>query len=273
MAPRKNTKKQPKPTARARKQTVERTPSPPKSADLELAYRPLKTVNELRNVMGDESDDQTTTGSVMESYRDSTTQSRPNFSFLPSHKHSSPNNHGNKRTATAAAAADQPPATVHRLTSMSTVPNTGLEHEDTESEPGPSTSRRGSSRSERDETGGSSISAAANTGRNSTKGKPSRNRKQKIPTNLNVLKEIHRLQGTVHNLIPKLSFGRLIREVLSEYSHRSLKVTPQMLECLQESAEVYLMQVFSDSYRCTLHRGRVTLIPKDMELALMLRRN
>uniref|UniRef100_A0A182KHY3 Core Histone H2A/H2B/H3 domain-containing protein n=1 Tax=Anopheles christyi TaxID=43041 RepID=A0A182KHY3_9DIPT len=289
MAPRKNTKKQSKTSAGVRQQATERTPSPPRRSPVEEpAFRSLRTVNELCDVMGDES----ASGSDMESYRDNTSQSRPNFSFLPSHKHSSPN-HQNYRQA------KQPPATVHRLTSMPTVPNTGLNHEDTESPdrsnrhgtsssssmstftksgrnhedtqpPGPSSRSRKTSRSER----GNSSNIGQPTASSSAPptSQPAR-RKQKTPSNLQALKEIHRLQGTVHNLIPKLSFARLIREVLSEYSHRQLRVTVTMLECLQESAEVYLVQLFGDSYRCTLHRERVTLMPKDMQLAAMLRRD
>uniref|UniRef100_A0A182PXI1 Core Histone H2A/H2B/H3 domain-containing protein n=1 Tax=Anopheles epiroticus TaxID=199890 RepID=A0A182PXI1_9DIPT len=263
MAPRKKDNKQPKP--RARQITPEPTHHPPRQPNSDEQFRSLKPIDDLRNVMGEESDNSAATGSEMESYRDNTSNSRPNFSFLPSHKHSSPN-HNDKR-------ANAPSTNVHRLASMSTVPNSGLDHEDTES-PRPTTSARRPSRNERRET---SSFNATNTNRTTTtpasKSAQPHGRKQKTPSKLKVLKEIIDLQGTVHNIIPKLSFGRVIREVLSEYSDRPLRVTVQMLECLQESAEIFLVQLFEDSYRCTLHRNRATLIPKDMQLAYMLRGN
>lgn len=86
-----------------------------------------------------------------------------------------------------------------------------------------------------------------------------------------VLREITRLQLSTALLIPKLPFARLIREVLMEYRNRNLRITPEALLCLQESSEIYLVQMFEDAYRCTLHRDRVTLMPKDMNLALYLR--
>lgn len=94
------------------------------------------------------------------------------------------------------------------------------------------------------------------------------------PTRLHgarVLREITRLQLTTDLLIPKLPFARLIREVLQQYSQRNLRITPEALLCLQESSEIYLTQMFEDAYRCTLHRERVTMMPKDMNLALYLR--
>lgn len=87
------------------------------------------------------------------------------------------------------------------------------------------------------------------------------------------MKEIAKLQRTTNIIIPKLAFARLIREILMEYSHRDLRITPESLQCLQESAEIFAVQLMEDAYRCTLHRDRITLMPKDMKLALMLRKD
>uniref|UniRef100_A0A182QFH7 Core Histone H2A/H2B/H3 domain-containing protein n=1 Tax=Anopheles farauti TaxID=69004 RepID=A0A182QFH7_9DIPT len=108
---------------------------------------------------------------------------------------------------------------------------------------------------------------------NSVTAKPKKNRrKPSKPSDWKLIKDMLHLQGTVHYLIPKLSFGRVIREILSEFAPTGLRVTPQALECLQESAELYTVQLFQDAYRCTFHRDRITLQPKDIQLALMLRR-
>ena len=40
---------------------------------------------------------------------------------------------------------------------------------------------------------------------------------------------------------------------------------------LQEAAEAYLVKLFQDSNLCALHAKRVTLMPKDIQLARRLR--
>uniref|UniRef100_A0A182X3N8 Core Histone H2A/H2B/H3 domain-containing protein n=1 Tax=Anopheles quadriannulatus TaxID=34691 RepID=A0A182X3N8_ANOQN len=83
-----------------------------------------------------------------------------------------------------------------------------------------------------------------------------------------LLKEMLRLQLSWHHLIPKANFGRLVREL---FDHR-YRITPQALEALHEATEVFLVQLFEDAYKCCLHRARVTLAPKDIELVIILRR-
>lgn len=106
----------------------------------------------------------------------------------------------------------------------------------------------------------------------------------------NVLKDMVKLQATTRkfpnflrfhqlikhsfaeNLIPKLCFSRLVKEVMQDVSRGEVyRVTPEFLMALQESSELYLTHFFSDAYLCTIHRGRITLIPKDMQLALRMR--
>ena len=43
------------------------------------------------------------------------------------------------------------------------------------------------------------------------------------------------------------------------------------LLALQEAAEAYLVTLIEDSYLCTIHAKRVTLMPKDMKLAKRIR--
>lgn len=86
------------------------------------------------------------------------------------------------------------------------------------------------------------------------------------------LKEICTLQQSTKLLVPKLPFSRLVREILIDVSKfPDIRVTPECLHALQEVSELYLVQFLQDAYLCTTHRGRVTLIPKDMQLALRLR--
>ena len=46
-----------------------------------------------------------------------------------------------------------------------------------------------------------------------------------------------------------------------------LRVTPAMVIALQEAAEVYLVQLLEDLNLCAIHVKRVTIQPKDIQLA------
>ena len=46
-----------------------------------------------------------------------------------------------------------------------------------------------------------------------------------------------------------------------------LRVSPAVVMALQEAVEVYLVLLFEDTNLCTIHAKRVTIMPKDMQLA------
>lgn len=104
---------------------------------------------------------------------------------------------------------------------------------------------------------------------------PANKRKKVIPVKKLApsLKEIYHLTSTTHSLIPKLPFSRLIREILNTTSLTVNRITPEALIALQESTETYLTHLLSDSYLLTLHRSRVTLSEKDIQLAIYLRKH
>ena len=89
------------------------------------------------------------------------------------------------------------------------------------------------------------------------------------------LREIRKFQKSTHLLIPKMPFGRLVREVatnvVKENSSESLKFQVLALQCLQEAAEAYLVQLFEDTVLCAIHAKRITIMPKDMNLARRIR--
>lgn len=92
------------------------------------------------------------------------------------------------------------------------------------------------------------------------------------------LKEIRRLQNTTNLLIPKLAFGRLVREILKQVcssSHLSegpgYLLRMAALQCLQEASESYLIGLFEDCNLAAIHAHRVTIMPKDVLLARRLR--
>ena len=79
--------------------------------------------------------------------------------------------------------------------------------------------------------------------------------------------EIKHYQKHVELLIPLLSFSRLVREVATEVSSVNLRFQSAALKALQEGSEAYVVGLLEDSQLCTFHTKRVTLMPKDMQLA------
>ena len=82
------------------------------------------------------------------------------------------------------------------------------------------------------------------------------------------LREIKRYQRSTDLLIPKTSFQRLVREIiLGPFGNKHLRIQSAALGALQESAEAYLVRVLEDTNLCANHCNRVTIKPKDMQLA------
>jgi len=84
------------------------------------------------------------------------------------------------------------------------------------------------------------------------------------------LREIRKYQKSTDLLIRKVPFQRLVREVACDYKS-DLKFQSAALLCLQEASEAYLTGLFEDTNLCAIHAKRVTIIPKDMQLARRLR--
>jgi histone H3 len=85
------------------------------------------------------------------------------------------------------------------------------------------------------------------------------------------LREIKKYQKSTELLIRKLPFQRLVREVYSVY-RSDLRFQHSSIQALQEAAESYLIGLFEDSNLCAIHAKRVTILPKDMQLARRLRK-
>lgn len=70
----------------------------------------------------------------------------------------------------------------------------------------------------------------------------------------------------------KLPFQRLVRDLVFEATGRSdLRMQSAAIAALQTAAESYMIAVFEDTGLCAQHAKRVTIQPKDMQLALRLR--
>ena len=94
------------------------------------------------------------------------------------------------------------------------------------------------------------------------------------------LHEIHRYQQSMESLIRKTPFNKLIKEISQEYricpegpGTPSVQVRFQStaLAALQEAAENLLVGLFEDINLLVVHAKRVTVMPRDMRLALRIR--
>eukprot|EP00804_Cyclotella_cryptica_P004735 CCRYP_016233-RB/>CCRYP_016233-RB protein AED:0.02 eAED:0.02 QI:0/-1/0/1/-1/0/1/0/148 len=92
------------------------------------------------------------------------------------------------------------------------------------------------------------------------------------------LREIRRYQKSTDLLIRKVPFQRLAREVLQDlnrpgsYPHFTAeRFQATSLLAIQESVEAFSVGLFEDANLCAIHARRVTIMPKDMQLALRIR--
>ena len=80
------------------------------------------------------------------------------------------------------------------------------------------------------------------------------------------LREIQRYQKSTELLIRKVPFNRLVREIAQDFK-TDLRFQAQAILALQEAAEAYLVGLFEDTNLCGIHTKRVTIMPKDIQLA------
>lgn len=85
------------------------------------------------------------------------------------------------------------------------------------------------------------------------------------------LREIRFYQRNTDLLIRKLPFTRLIREIQTYFFRKEYRWQAAALLALQEATESHLIGLFEDAYLCTIHGKRVTLMPKDIQLARRIR--
>ena len=81
------------------------------------------------------------------------------------------------------------------------------------------------------------------------------------------LREIRKYQKNTDLLIRKLPFQRLVREICQVDLKKNPKFQSTAMLALQEAAEAYLVGIFEDTNLCAIHAKRVTIMPKDIQLA------
>ena len=85
------------------------------------------------------------------------------------------------------------------------------------------------------------------------------------------LREIRRYQKSTELLIRKLPFQRLVREIAQDLGKMSIRFQSGAIIALQEASEAYLVGLLEDSNLCAIHAKRVTIMPKDIQLAHRIR--
>jgi histone H3 len=80
------------------------------------------------------------------------------------------------------------------------------------------------------------------------------------------LRQIRSLQRTTHLLFRKGPFYRLVREVAADFNE-NLKFSGVALEALQICSETYLIGLAEDANLAAIHAKRITLMPRDLQLA------
>merc|ERR1712194_656436 len=84
------------------------------------------------------------------------------------------------------------------------------------------------------------------------------------------LREIRKFQKSTDLLLRKLPFQRLVREIAGDVK-AGTRWQSQAVLALQEATEAYLVGLFEDTNLCAIHARRVTIMPKDMQLARRIR--
>ena len=86
-----------------------------------------------------------------------------------------------------------------------------------------------------------------------------------------VLREIWRYQKSTELLIRKLPFQRLVREIAHNLGKMNMRFQSGAIMALQEASEAYLVGLLEDSNLRAIHTKKVTIMPKDLQLARHIR--
>ncbi|XP_063746282.1 histone H3-like centromeric protein A isoform X2 [Eleginops maclovinus] len=96
-------------------------------------------------------------------------------------------------------------------------------------------------------------------------------KKRRFRPGTRALMEIRKYQKSTDLLLRKAPFSRLVREVCQSYAGDYMRWQVYALMALQEAAEAFLILLFSDANLCAIHAKRVTLFPRDLQLARRIR--
>ena len=84
------------------------------------------------------------------------------------------------------------------------------------------------------------------------------------------LREIRKYQKSTEFLIQKGPFSRLVREITQDFKSDA-RSSSEGLAAIQEATEAYVVGLLEDTNLAAIHAKRVTIMPKDMQLARRIR--
>ena len=80
------------------------------------------------------------------------------------------------------------------------------------------------------------------------------------------LQDIKKVQKMTNTILPKASFGRLIREIAQAYK-TDLRFNVEAMNILQRGVEDYMLKLYRIANKLAIHADRRTVQPKDLILA------
>lgn len=84
------------------------------------------------------------------------------------------------------------------------------------------------------------------------------------------LREIRKYQKSTELQFRKMPFQRLVREIAQDF-RSYLRFQSSAILALQEACEAYITGLFEDANLLAIHSKRVTIFPKDLDLARRIR--
>ena len=84
------------------------------------------------------------------------------------------------------------------------------------------------------------------------------------------LREIRHYQKKTNLLIRRAPFARLVKEIAQDCM-QEMRFRSSAIGALQEAAEAYLVGLFEDTNLCAIHAKRITIMPRDIQLARRIR--
>ncbi|GLJ55089.1 hypothetical protein SUGI_1182350 [Cryptomeria japonica] len=93
---------------------------------------------------------------------------------------------------------------------------------------------------------------------------------QKLKPGTVALRQISNYQKSSELVISNLTFQMVVKEIVQDF-RPDFRFQSSAVLALQEAGESYIVGMFQDGNLCALHDNRVTLVPKDMQLARRLR--
>lgn len=95
-------------------------------------------------------------------------------------------------------------------------------------------------------------------------GRVSKRKKQRNPRKW--IKEVEAMQESPGFMIPRASFRLLVREIAQDYGY-GFKFTVECFNALQTASEEHVTEVMAKANLQCIHRGRITIEPKDTQMA------